>query len=227
MSENFPQGPADATVRLPRDATPGQQYGPTPAFPPSYGPYGGYGPPQASGPVRPRLLWIFLAWALFVVLVVAGVGGLAGGIFSTIDDTAPSTTFASGQTVSVALDPHDKPAIYAAADQPTNVQCQVGDGQDPSVTLTKPAASQTVSVNGTTWELLFDVGVPKAATYQVTCEGEGVRFGVGKQFAANAGKIVGGAVAFLALPVVGFLSAVVVTVVVLVRRAGARRRGAA
>ncbi|OPG14703.1 hypothetical protein [Microbispora sp. GKU 823] len=65
----------DVTLRMPHP------------FPP---PYGG------SRPIRPRLLWIFLSWALFVVLLVAGVGGFAGGLFSTIGDAAPTTTFSGG-----------------------------------------------------------------------------------------------------------------------------------
>lgn len=180
-----------------------------------------YGPPA---PVRPRLLWVFLSWVLFVVLLVAGVGGFAGNLFSLVGDAAPATTFSGGQSVRVTLDPADSPAIYAAADQPTDVRCQVGDGDDPAVRLTRPAASQTVTVNGTRWELLFEVGVPRPASYQVSCEGDGVRFGVGRNLASGVGRLVGGAIALLALPTLGFLAAVVVTVVVLVRRSAARRR---
>ncbi|MGI5160016.1 hypothetical protein [Microbispora sp. CA-102843] len=201
-----PPPPADVTLRMPHP------------FPPPYG---------ESRPIRPRLLWIFLSWALFVVLLVAGVGGFAGGLFSTIGDAAPRTIFSGGQSVNVALDPADKPAIYAAVDQPTDVRCQLGDGADPRVRLTRPAVSQTVSLNGTTWELLFEAGVPEAGTYQLACEGDGVRFGVGRQLAGGAlvsGALVGGAIALLALPTVGFLAALIVTIVVLARRSAARRR---
>ncbi|WP_169944246.1 hypothetical protein [Microbispora sp. H11081] len=200
---------------------------PAPAAPPGAFPWTPHpAPPPYGGPrpIRPRLLWIFLSWALFFVLLVAGVGGFAGGLFSTIGGIAPTTTFSGGQSVNVALDPADSPAIYAAVDQPTDVSCRLGDGSDPQVRLTRPAASQTITLNGTTWELLFEVGVPSAGTYQVACEGDGVRFGVGKQLAGDIGGLVGGALALLALPAIGFLAAVTVTIVVLVRRSGARRR---
>ncbi|OPG14702.1 hypothetical protein [Microbispora sp. GKU 823] len=120
--------------------------------------------------------------------------------------------------MNVTLDPADKPAIYAAVDQPTDVRCQLGDGADPRVRLTRPAVSQTVTLNGTTWELLFEAGVPKAGAYPLACEGDGVRFGVGKQLAGEAGSLAGGAIALLALPTVGFLAALIVTIVVLARR---------
>ncbi|KAB8179928.1 hypothetical protein [Microbispora catharanthi] len=218
MHENQTSTPADVTMRVPRpmpsapaDATLRMPH----PFPPVY---------AAPRPIRPRLLWIFLSWALFVVLVVAGVGGFAGGLFSTLGDAAPATIFSGGQSVNVALDPADKPAIYAAVDQPTDVRCQLGDGADPRVRLTRPAVSQTVTLNGTTWELMFEAGVPEAGTYQLACEGDGVRFGVGKQLTGAVGMLVGGAVALLALPTVGFLAALIVTIVVLARRSAARRR---
>ncbi|WP_182897522.1 hypothetical protein [Microbispora sp. H10830] len=218
MHENQNSTPADVTMRVPRPMPPAPAdvtlRMPHP-FPPAY---------AAPRQIRPRLLWIFLSWALFVVLVVAGVGGFAGGLFSTLGDAAPATIFSGGQSVNVALDPADKPAIYAAVDQPTDVRCQLGDGADPRVRLTRPAVSQTVTLNGTTWELLFEAGVPEAGTYQLACEGDGVRFGVGKQLTGAVGMLVGGAVALLALPTVGFLAALIVTIVVLARRSAARRR---
>lgn len=218
MHENQNSTPADVTMRVPRHMPPAPAdvtlRMPHP-FPPAY---------AAPRQIRPRLLWIFLSWALFVVLVVAGVGGFAGGLFSTLGDAAPATIFSGGQSVNVALDPADKPAIYAAVDQPTDVRCQLGDGADPRVRLTRPAVSQTVTLNGTTWELLFEAGVPEAGTYQLACEGDGVRFGVGKQLTGAVGMLVGGAVALLALPTVGFLAALIVTIVVLARRSAARRR---
>jgi hypothetical protein len=210
----------------------GQPHGPQPPGygqqPPAYGaqyPPPGYGAPAtAAGPIRPRVLWIVLAWVLFLVLLIVGIGGFAGGLFSTINDAAPTKTFGSGQTVSVPLDPKDKPVIYAAADQPTDVQCRVDGTENQKITLTQPGGSQTITVGNTKWELLFNVGVPAAGTYQVTCDGQGVKFGIGKNFVGSAGKLVGGAVALVALPAVGFLIAVTVTIVVLVRRSGARKR---
>lgn len=223
MTENQNTGPSDPIGRLPHPDSPygyGQQF-PPPAYataPPMYG------RPSAPGPLRPRILWIVLAWVLFVILLIVGIGGFAGGLFSTLNDAAPTTSFGSGKTVSVPLDPKDKPAIYASAGQPTDVQCQVVGSENQKITLTQPSASQTLTVGDTKWELLFRIGVPAPGTYQVTCEGQGVTFGTGKELIASAGKLVGGAVALVALPLVGFLIAMVVTIVVLVRRSGARKR---
>ncbi|NAS23111.1 hypothetical protein GT755_15600 [Herbidospora sp. NEAU-GS84] len=195
----------------------GQHYGQQPH------PY--YSAPPPQGPVRPRILWIVLAWLLFIVMSVAGVFAFAGGVFSSISDVAPTTTFSSGETVKVNLDPAQKPAIWAAADQPTDVQCQVtGGSPDDKITLSKAIGEQTVTVDGTKWEMLFSIGVPAAGEYQAACDGEGVRFGVGKELLAAAGGLVGGTALLLGLPALGFLIAVLTTVVVLVRRSRARRR---
>ncbi|WP_155338121.1 hypothetical protein [Acrocarpospora corrugata] len=193
----------------------------------NYGQYAPPPPPYAAPrpPIRPRVLWIVLSWVLFLVLLVVGVLGFAGGIFSSINDAAPTTTFASAETVKVQLDPVAKPAIWASADQATNVECQVqGANPDQKVTLTQPTVSQSLTLGSDQWEMLFAVGVPAAGQYQVSCDGEGVKFGVGRELAAGADKIVGGVIALLALPVIGFLIAVVTTIVVLVKRSGARKR---
>lgn len=189
---------------------------PPPAYPPP-------GPARPTGPVGPRLRWIFLSWVLFLVLLFAGVGGFVGGIFSSINDAAPTTTFGSGQTVSVELDDKDRPVIYASTDQPADVRCRVGDDRGSQLRLTRPAKSEIINVNGMRWETLFTVSVPQAGTYQVTCQGDGVTFGVGREFTAGAAKMVGGAFALVVLPFIGFVIALVVTIVVLVRRSAARR----
>ncbi|WP_285704275.1 hypothetical protein [Microtetraspora sp. NBRC 16547] len=187
-------------------------------------PQGAYGTPPPPGPVRPRILWIVLAWVLFLVLLVVGVAGFAGGLTSTIKDAASITTFESGKSVSVELDPKDKPAIYASSDQRADISCEVAGAPGLDVKLTRPSTSQTFTYGDTTWEMVFQIGTPAAGTYQVSCEGEGVTFGVGKEIIGSVGKLVGGAIAMVALPILGFLVAVIVTIVVLVRRGGARKR---
>ncbi|WP_066945459.1 hypothetical protein [Microtetraspora fusca] len=197
-----------------------------PYGPPQEGPYapGGYGPPPSPGPVRPRILWIVIAWVIFVVLLILGVAGFARGLGSAVKDAASLTTFSAGESVSVRLDPKDRPAIYAAAEQAADVSCTVEGAPGLDIRLTRPSAAQSITYDGTTWEMVFQIGAPTAGDYQVSCTGEGVRFGVGKEIIGSVGKVVGGAVAMIALPSVGFLIAIVVTIVVLVRRAGARKR---
>ncbi|WP_062442316.1 hypothetical protein [Herbidospora daliensis] len=210
----------------------GQNYGQQPH--PYYGaPQSPYGGPPPQGPIRPRILWIVLSWVFFLVTLVVGGVLFAAGVGSTIaniGEIAPSSSFQGGETVKVTIDPADSPAIWAAAGQPTDVQCQV-TGADPSrqITLDKAAGSQTLTYDGTEWEMLFTIGVPAKGEYQVACDGEGVTFGVGKQLlsavtADAAGGLVGGLAALVILPGLGFLIAVIVTIVVLVRRGRARRR---
>ncbi|WP_067178286.1 hypothetical protein [Microtetraspora niveoalba] len=226
MTENQNSLPGDARAPSPAYAQAGPYaQGPGHAQGTPYPP-GGYGmpPSPAPGPVRPRILWIVLAWLLFVVLIVVGVAGFAGGLTSTIKDAAAITTFTGGESVSVRLDPKDKPAIYASSEQPTDVSCQVEGAPGMDIRLTRPTTSQTITFGDVTWEMVFQIGAPTADTYQVSCEGGDVRFGVGKEILGNAGKVIGGAVGMIVLPLVGFLIAVVVTIVVLVRRSGFRRR---
>ncbi|WP_214414299.1 hypothetical protein [Sphaerisporangium fuscum] len=248
MSESNPPV-NDATTRIPRPASPGDQpYPPGPTASPrqhaaaQYGaplpppgqtlPYGAGQPypPAARGPVRPRVLWIVLAWLVAVICTVVGVAGFAGGLFKTLGDAAPTHTFASGGSVSVRLDPADKPMLYASASGPTDVTCFALDSSGGKADLTRPKASQVVTANGRTWEGLFDIGVPAPGTYKVSCKGEDgkqVLFGVGKSLTASAGTLAGGVASLFLLPLGGFLFAVIVTIVVLVRRRGNRKRMAA
>jgi hypothetical protein len=164
------------------------------------------------------------------VLGVVGVVGFAGGLFKTITDAAPTKTFQSGGSVSVTLDPKDKPIIYASANGPANVVCLAQDASGNKASLTQPTTSQTVTADGRVWEAVFDIGVPSAGTYEVGCkseEGKQVLFGVGKSLVANAGALAGGVASLFLLPLGGFLFALIVTIVVLVRRSRNRKRQAA
>lgn len=181
----------------------------------------GYGPP--AGPIRPGLLWVWLTWAVFVVLAVVGTVLFVGGLISTVGDAAPTTTFASGEDVIVRIDPVDKPALYATADSSTNVNCEIfARDSAEGLSLTQPGGQVTVTLNGTRWEQVFLIGVPRADDYRVTCEGSGARFGVGKDLAAS--RLAGTAVLWIVLPAIGFVAAVATTVVVLVKRSNARKR---
>ncbi|WP_424535225.1 hypothetical protein ACOZ38_34475 [Sphaerisporangium viridialbum] len=221
----------------------GQGYG-NPQGGPSYGPSYGTPPPpppgsarpygspahSAPGPVRPRVLWIVLAWLIAVVCFVVGVAGFAGGLFKTINDAAPTQTFKSGGSVAAALDPKGKPVLYASASGPTNVTCSALDAAGQKATLTQPTSSQTVTADGRKWELLFDIGVPAAGTYNIRCkaeEGKDALFGVGKSLTASPGALAGGVASLILIPLAGFVLAVVTTIVVLVRRSRERKRRAA
>ncbi|MFC6086475.1 hypothetical protein [Sphaerisporangium aureirubrum] len=215
----------------------GQGYGPPPGGQgygaPSYGaqgsaqnPYGA--PPPSAGPVRPRLLWVVLVWIIAVVCVGIGVAGFAGGLFKTLNDAAPTKTFQSGGSVVAAVDPAEKPALYASSSGPANVTCLAEHtSTGAKAKLSNPTTAQTITAGGRVWELLFDVGVPAAGEYKFTCQaddGKQVAFGVGKALTANAGALAGGVLALILVPLAGFLLAVVVTIVVVVRRSRFRKR---
>jgi hypothetical protein len=177
-------------------------------------------PPGSSGQsdIRPRVLWIVLAWVLFVVLAVVGVVGLVSAFFTLVTDAAPRQTFVAGEQIELFIDPADPPVIYASADQQASGDCYIrGDDPSAALSLTPPSIDQWVTVNGTTWYAVLLIGVPAPGRYQVLCEGDGL-FGIGKQISA------GWLIASVVLPVAGFLIAVVTTIVVLVRRNTALKR---
>jgi hypothetical protein len=176
------------------------------------------------------VLWIVLAWLLFAVSVVVGVVVFVTGVTSAASGVAPSPTFESGGAVSVQLEAGDKPAIWVSTNGQTNVKCQARSENGAGVQLSRAAGQQTLTIDGRKWELVFNIGVPAAGTYQVSCTADdpsGVRFGVGKDLLSSAGSIVSGVVVLVVVPLVGFLIALIVTIVVLVRRSRARKRMAA
>ncbi|MEW9547983.1 hypothetical protein [Nonomuraea sp. NPDC050783] len=157
---------------------------------------------------------------------IAGVVLFVGGIVGSVNDLAPTRTFAPGESVTVAADPADKPAVYISTDTPVNYTCQISGGSGQAK-LAKTTGTQTVTVNGARWEQILVVNAPAKGDYTLTCanqESATVRYGVGKPLSSAAGGIVGGTAALLGIPGAGVLVAIVVTVVVLMRRSSARRR---
>lgn len=192
------------------------------------GPYGAqqFGQPPDPRLLRPPLWWIAAGWG--VALVCALIGGLvfAQGVAGTVNDVAPATTFVSGERVSVTLDPADRPAVYLSSSTRVHYACQISGGSGQA-RLSNTQTTQTVTQGGTQWQLVLLINVPEAGDYDLTCETQepaGARFGVGRDLASAAGGLAGGVAALLLIPGAGILVGVVVTVVVLVRRSGHRRR---
>ncbi|WP_433511067.1 hypothetical protein ACQP2T_45545 [Nonomuraea sp. CA-143628] len=252
-----PPGQGPYQGQPPQYGPPPPQYGP-PQYgqqqgPPQYGqqpyqtgPYGQpqpyqpgpYGTPQRFGPqvdpklIRPRLRSIAVAWGLALLACLAGVGLFVSGILNTVGAVAPSKTFAAGQTVTVPLDPADKPVVYLASASQVHYMCRI-DGGPGQAKLAKTSGIERVTVNGTQWQLVLVVNAPVKGDYQFTCttqEQVNARFGVGRDFAAAAGAaggLVGGVVALLVIPGLGVLAAVIVTIMVVTRRSAHRKRLAA
>ncbi|GGO66251.1 YccF domain-containing protein [Nonomuraea cavernae] len=189
------------------------------------------GSPQFAGPVdpkqvRPKLWWIAAGWGVALVCVLAGAVLFVTGIFSTVSHLAPTTTFAAGESVTVPINPADKPVIYLASTARVHYTCQISGGPAPA-RLANTAANQTVTVGSTRWELILVINAPAQGDYQLTCatqEQADARFGVGRDASSAVGGLVGGVAALLLIPGLGLLVGVVVTIVVLVRRSGSRKR---
>ncbi|GAA3132143.1 hypothetical protein GCM10010466_23490 [Planomonospora alba] len=211
-----------APGHAPSPHAPAQPYGGHGYAPP------GYGAPAGPPPkVKPGIGWIVGAWLLAFVSIGIGVLVAGGAIFGGVTDAAPTSSFGSGEFVKVALDKDGKHAVYVNAEQGTRFECGFQQGT-PEGTLTAPVGRTTVTDGDTVWEQAFLLEVDQTGEYTVGCavQGEGqARFGVGKELAA--GSIVGGVAAFFLIPAFGFLLAIIVTVVVLVKRSRARRRIAA
>jgi hypothetical protein len=161
-----------------------------------------------------------------VVCAVVGVFVFAGGIVSSVTDLAPTKTFASGETVTVPIDPADKPAVYVASDTRINYQCEITGGPGQA-RLVKTTGSETVTNGSTVWEQILVINAPAKGDYQLTCanqEEASVSYGVGRQLASAAGGIAGGVAALFLIPGAGLLVGIIATVVVLVRRSGSRKR---
>lgn len=71
------------------------------------------------------------------------------------------------------------------------------------------------------------INAPARGDYQLSCttqEQADVRYGVGRELTSAAGGIAGGVMALILLPGAGLLVAIAGTIIVLVRRSGARKR---
>jgi hypothetical protein len=147
-------------------------------------------------------------------------------VFSTASDMAPSKTFAAGESVTVALDPDDRPALYIASSTRVHYTCMISGGPGQA-RLVNTTTSQTVNQGSIRWQLILLVNAPSAGDYRLTCatqEPGDARFGVGRDLASSAGGLAGGVAALLLILGAGVLIGIVVTAVVLVRRSRGRKR---
>jgi hypothetical protein len=201
------------------------QFGP----PPQYGQYGQQAqfPPRIdSKAIKPSLWWLAAAWGVFLACAVAGVALFGGGLVSSVTDMAPTKTFESGESVTVTVDPADKPAVYVASAARISYDCAISGGPGQA-RLAKVAGNQSVTWNDTTWQEILVINAPAKGDYQLTCtnqEQATVRYGVGRDLLSSLGGVTGGLAGLFLLPGAGLLAAVAGTVVVLVRRSGARKR---
>jgi hypothetical protein len=175
------------------------------------------GPPLPDVRIRPRLVWVGLAWLLFGVLVLTGVGTFV----SESTGTGPNRFFAAGEVATIELDPGAGPLIYAALGASGSVRCAPVGPRADLLALTPMTTERSVVIDGREWHAAFDLDPAAAGTYQIVCDGRGASFATGDQVGTATG---GAAVALLALPLVGFATAVITTAVVLLRRRSEQER---
>lgn len=152
------------------------------------------------------------SWVLCVVLCVLAVIGFVGALTSA----APSSTFASGERVTVTLDPADEPVLYRTGNAAGQASCELYGPSADGLALTV-STGMTLGLNDVTWNSVFDITVPARGEYQVACVGEASpTFGVGTAIGP-------GVLLWPLLGLLGFIIATTTTVVVLVKRSRARR----
>lgn len=174
----------------------------------------GYGP--VPGRRGPRLIWIAVAWALFVVL--AAISG--AGLFAGIGGAVPSTDFATGGQTTVTLVPSDDPVLYARVpedmpDDGLQIECHIAGPSTDGLALTE---SSGVDINyyGTVWGPVFDITVPAPGEYQLRCDSEqALTLGVGTAIGTDLWLS-------LLLGLLAFVAALATTVVVMFKRSSAR-----
>ncbi|WP_238494351.1 hypothetical protein [Streptosporangium sp. KLBMP 9127] len=167
-----------------------------------------------------------IAWVIAVLCGVVGVVVFLTGVVSGVNSAAPANAFRSGEAATVALDPADGAAVYIATARNVSYRCTI-DGGGKQARLNRSNVSQTVTSAGTTWTHILDIGITEPGSYKIACTADqagDVRFGVGRNLGSLAGSIGGAALVFVLVPAAGLLFAIIVTIVVLVRRKGARNR---
>lgn len=199
-----------ARIPAPRQAPAG-----LPQAPPDLAPVGPLPHPGAPVPeirIRPRLVWVGLAWLLFAVLVLAGVATVVGASAGS----GPRQFFAAGEVATLELDPGAGHVIYTALDAGGSVRCGPVGPRADLLTLTPVTTGRSVVLDGREWHAAFDLHPATAGRYQVVCNGPRASFAAGGPSGSAAGG--GAAVTLLALPLVGLAAAVSTTAVVLIRR---------
>ncbi|GAA3170077.1 hypothetical protein GCM10010486_41590 [Nonomuraea roseoviolacea subsp. carminata] len=223
--DSGPQGPYGGSGG--QAAYAGQPFG-------ASGPYGGASGPYGGGPLstpwvspkllRPPLWWMWAAWGVALVCVVAGVALFVSGVTTTVNGALPTRTFAAGETASVTVDPAEAPVVYLASATPVQYTCSVTGGDGKGL-LARMPGTMTVTQGSTRWQAILALNVSRKGGYVLQCatvQSVGARFAVGPS--VDAGGLAGGVAALVLLPGAGILLALVVTVVVLVRRSSHRKR---
>ncbi|MEV0620848.1 hypothetical protein AB0I81_46510 [Nonomuraea sp. NPDC050404] len=156
--------------------------------------------------------------AVGVYFLVDGMAGMTG--------VAPTRTFASGESVTVRIDPADRPGVFITGDTAVTYDCSISGGPGQA-RLARTTDAQTITAGGAEWEQFLVINAPAKGEYQLTCSNQGqatVRYGVGGDLSAAVGRAAGGMFTLIFVPAGGLLVAIGGTVTVLLLRKRSRRR---
>ncbi|WP_246064706.1 hypothetical protein [Nonomuraea longispora] len=171
--------------------------------------------------MTPPLWWLGVVWGVAAVCLIAAAVLLAG-VGAGASGLAPVKTFASGESVTVPIDPADRPAVYIASDTAVNYACEISGGPGPA-RLARTADAPEVTEGETVWQQFLVINASVKGDYRLTCvdqEQAPVRYGVGR----DAASVGGGTGTSLLIGGAGLLAGFIGTVVVLAGRAASRKR---
>jgi hypothetical protein len=178
-------------------------------------------PPIPASELRPRRYWYAVAAAIAVVLIGAGVtiGVLRfTKMLGAVDD---GPRFGGTGSVTVQLDAGSDKAIWVESRGLSFApECQI---TSPG-TLHGSGSDTSIGKGTTTWHLLDTIDVPKTGEYQIRCRSEGTRVQYAIGDSVDVGGFVVGLVLAIVLPIVGFLSCVVICLITGLRRSSHRKR---
>jgi hypothetical protein len=167
-------------------------------------------------PLRPRALWIGVAW-----LVCVGLTAVAVAVFLVEGTSGPTGNGPQRffrDRVPVPLPADGRPIVYVIQPGPVSVTCDL-DGHLAEKTKLVPAdEGGTVWVAGQEWLAVYEVDRPVGSSLRIECDGGDTVFALGRESTTDA------AVSLVLLPFVGFVGALTTTILVLTRRRAARGR---
>lgn len=202
---------------------------------------GAYVPYQPEQPrqrveVTPRKRWYAVAAVLAALGLVVGCGGFLLTLKIVADAMpADAARFESGVPTRVTLGAGDERVVYVAlpydanpgdATPPNTTTCV----SDAGVTLDKVSAEVKLA-DGTakrTWQAVYTLKAAQAGTYALSCEQEdGTRavYGLGEMpWGGAVATSIGAFALIFGIPCVCLLTAVVIVIVVAVKRRSNRKR---
>jgi hypothetical protein len=175
--------------------------------------------------VKPSLWWLAAPWGVFLACAAVGVyffiGGMAG-----MTGMGPTKTFASGESVTVPVDPANRPGVYVPSGAEVTYDCSISGGPGQA-RLARTTDAQTITAGGVEWEQFLVINAPAKGEYQLTCTSQDqdtVQYGVGGDLSAAVGRVTSGLFTLIFVPAAGLLVAIGGTIAVLLLRRRSRRR---